>query len=215
MFLSCRKHSDDPEPETPSVSVVPEVDYEAVDLGLSVLWCNKNLGAKNAYSAGDYYAWGEVDTKDLYSPKTYSYCDSDLYSLTKYSEADGFTRLLLFDDAAYVQLGENWRMPTVEECNELINNCLWTWQSAADATTPNGYTITSKTNGNSIFLPIVGRYEESGFYGWQETGSYWTSDLDTEQISMAKYIRFTESKKGKISSFARSSGLPIRPVSDK
>ena len=103
---------------------------EYVDLCLpsGTLWATCNLGANVPEEFGDYYAWGETETKTIFTVGTYKYCNGDFYSLTKYCNDpsygyNGFTDnlavLLTEDDAATVNLGDNWCMPTKEQWQEL------------------------------------------------------------------------------------------------
>ena len=98
--------------------------YEYVDLGLSVKWATCNVGATTPEGYGDYFAWGETKPKDYYAWSTYKYCDSSSLTLTKYcsksyygkdSFSDNKTILDSEDDAATVNWGGAWRMPTKEE----------------------------------------------------------------------------------------------------
>ena len=116
--------------------------YEYVDLGLSVMWATCNIGADSPEDYGNYYAWGETETKDTYTSSnsvTYGVSMSD-FSGSAYS------------DAATANWGSTWRMPTSSEIDELISDCTWTWTTLNDV---NGYEVTG-TNGNSIFLPAAG-----------------------------------------------------------
>lgn len=158
-----------------------------IDLGLSVKWANCNLGAMAPEEYGFYYAWGETETKDEFTWETYKYCQGTKETLTKYcihsqyGIVDNLTTLELSDDAAYVNLGGNWRMPTSAEINELYNNCTHTY------TTYNGiqgHKFTSKKNGNSIFLPLAGNIDRSTLQGAGENSKYWSSSLD---ISDSQY----------------------------
>lgn len=174
-MTACDKNKDKNEPSTPEF-------VEAIDLGLSVKWANVNVGATKPEEYGDYFAWGETSPKSDYSWSTYKYCKGD-DTMTKYCTessygmVDNKTLLELTDDAAHVNWGGNWRMPTYDELNELKTQCTWTW------TTQNGvkgYIVKSKKagNSNSIFLSGVGKY-------------YWSSSLDTYYGSCyAFYLRF-------------------------
>ena len=141
--------------------------YEYVDLGLSVKWASYNIGATKPEEYGDYFAWGEVEPKETYSWATYKWSKGSSSSITKYNANDGKTVLDPEDDAATVILGENYRMPTVEEGNELIEQCTWIWTIYNNVA---GYKITGP-NGNYIFLPAVGYkgstnpYYPAGEYG--------------------------------------------------
>ena len=138
-------------------------DHGYVDLGLpsNTLWATCNVGAASSEEYGDYFAWGETQPKTLYDWNTYQYYDGS--SLTKYNESDGLTTLLPEDDAATANWGDDWRMPTEEEWWELCDNTTITW------TTRNGVggRLFTATNGNSIFLPAGGEYNEV----WGETNS--------------------------------------------
>ena len=148
--------------------------YAYVDLGLSVKWATMNVGATSPEEYGDYFAWGETEPKEEYRWGTYKWCDGDYDYLTKDCSSSDFgivddkIELDLEDDAANVNWGDAWRTPTKAELDELIENCTWSWttQNGID-----GYTVTSNTNGKSIFLPAAGyRYdtfsEEVGAIGY-------------------------------------------------
>ena len=185
---------------------------EAVDLGLSVKWANMNVGAKKASGFGTYFAWGETKSKDYYSWNTYAWSKGDSQFLTKYSNTDRRSQLAPVDDAAHVNLGGGWRMPTVDEFEELINNCTWEWATQDGI---NGYKVTSKKNGNSIFLPITGfrYYADTQFRSIM--GVYWTSSLYTGNPNKAWCLEFNFSDikvhYGNLSS-NRFSGRCIRAV---
>ena len=166
---------------------------ELVDLGLSVKWASCNLGANNPEDFGYYYAWGEVAPKASYGWSNYRWGDGTSSSITKYcldssyGQVDGLSLLESKDDAACINLGEGWRMPTKEEWTELMNNCSWEWTTMNGI---NGYLISGKKSGfteNSIFLPAAGIWEESSFNPnnsspWSVAGSYWSSNLGDSNI---------------------------------
>ena len=124
------------------------IERESVDLGLSVRWATRNVGA---YSSEDYYgghyAWGE--TVGLYEGKTdfnwcnYKWCaNDDKESITRYSySVDGVTILYPEDDAASVNWRGAWRMPTYDEFSDLIYNCYWLWTADYDGTGAMGYIV--------------------------------------------------------------------------
>lgn len=125
-------------PTTASASLIDNNEY--VDLGLSVLWAKTNVGAETPDEYGDYYAWGETDTKDSYSWKTYSLCFGSKASISKYCD-DAIKFLDLSDDAAHVNMGGEWRMPTYDEFRELSKECYWSWTDNYNGTGINGYII--------------------------------------------------------------------------
>jgi len=159
---------------------------EAVDLGLSVKWASFNVGASKPEENGDYFAWGETRAKEEYSWDTYKLSKGTSNSLTKYCNdsqygnngyTDDLSYLLPGDDAATVNLGGNWRMPTDKESGELSNN------TTISLTEINGITVfelKSKINGNVIYFPIAGyRKETPGVYdGGLYRGFYWCSRVD-------------------------------------
>ncbi len=159
----------------------PEKEYKYVDLGLpsGTLWADRNVGADSPEAYGDYFAWGETTTKSIYDWSTYKWFRGDDNTLTKYctnssyGTIDNKTVLDLEDDAAYVNMGKEWRMPTYDEQEELRNNCTWTW------TTQNGtrgYKVTGP-NGNSIFLPAAGYRYDGKLGSAGSCGNYWLSSL--------------------------------------
>jgi len=188
---------------------------EAVDLGLSVKWASFNLGATAPEEYGDYFAWGETAPKEKYDWQTYKWCDGSETTFSKYNNnslygtVDNKTVLDLEDDAAYVNLGGSWRMPTEAEWTELRNQCAWNWTTQNGV---NGYQVVA-SNGNSIFLPAAGnRYSlYSGSEGTK--GDYWSSSLYTDAPSQSCHIEFNS---GNIDMLCiwRYDGLSIRPVTD-
>ena len=187
--------------ETPGM----ENGHELVDLGLSVKWATCNVGANSPEEYGDYFAWGEVEPKEYYDWSTYKYYDAD--SLTKYGYDDDKTILESGDDAATMNWGGAWRMPTTAEQQELINNCTWDW------TTQNGvkgHKVTGP-NGNSIFLPAAGYVNEGALLNAGSYGYYWSSSLITVAPYGACYVYFDSGYVGWGQNF-RASGLSVRSV---
>lgn len=162
---------------------------KAVDLGLpsGTLWASCNVGATKPEEYGDYFAWGETkgykSGKRDFSWSTYKWCKGASDKMTKYCDyADygnkGFTdnkkELDLADDAAYVNWGSSWRMPSLEQIKELIDNCYWEW------TTLNGvygHNVTSLKNKNSIFLPAAGNRGGTSLVSAGSYGGYWSRSL--------------------------------------
>lgn len=173
--------------------------YDFVDLGLSVNWATCNIGATIPEEYGDYYAWGETETKSNYSASTYKFrtsgnSDTNL-KCSKYNvlESGGVidNKVLLEpeDDVAHVIWGGNWRMPTKVEQEELVNNCTSEWITVNGV---KGILFTSKIEGytdKSIFLPAAGYYSSS--IRGHESGKrllYWSSILDTSKNGHCYYI---------------------------
>ena len=157
------------------------------------------MGANSPEDYGDYFAWGETQPKDYYDWSTYKHSNGNLLNsnltITKYcgnssyGKVDNKTTLELTDDAARVNWGGKWRMPTKAEQDELrsSSNCTWTW------TTQNGvkgYKVTSKKNGNSIFLPAAGYRLYDDLNNAGSLGKYWSSSLGTSGSVIAYSVYF-------------------------
>lgn len=189
-----------------------------VDLGLSVKWATCNVGAASPEDYGDYYAWGETETKSTYSwwwsTTTYKWCKGTSDTLTKYCTSsrygtvDNKTVLDPEDDVAHVKWGGSWRMPTSTEIEELIKKCTWTWTAQSGIM---GYKVTSKSNDNYIFLPAAGWYGNSSLGGVGANGNYWPASLDESSPDHAWYVYFNSSGVSR-RSLSRNFGYPVRPV---
>lgn len=196
----------------------PAVDAENghvwIDLGLSVKWATMNVGAATSDGYGNYYAWGETTPKSGYSSSTYKYCKGGAeYTMTKYctdsrdGTVDNKTTLEAEDDAAHVNWGGKWRMPTDAEWIELREQCTWEW------TTQNGtkgYLVTAK-NGKSIFLPASGYRSGTNLYGVGSYGYFWSSSL-YERYSLDAYGVSFRSSSVYRNNYNRSYGRSVRPV---
>ena len=192
----------------------------AVDLGLSVYWASCNVGASKPEEYGDYYAWGETETKSYYTWKTYLLCIPSHYSADKllkyntsysYGDVDNNTVLDPEDDVAHVKLGYNWRMPTDEEWTELMTKCTLTWTDNYNGTGVLGRMATGP-NGKSIFLPAAGLRDDY-YTNFKEEGLYWSSSLYTDDPRDAWYFN-TSSANSNIRSRWRQYGLSVRPVTE-
>jgi hypothetical protein len=214
------------EEETPDYN-----GHEYVDLGLSVKWATCNIGANSPEEAGDYFAWGEVEPKDIYKWSTYKYCFNESednvsaasHKITKYCVdnqygyngfIDGKSKLDLDDDAAYVNWGGTWRIPSHEDFDELINNCTWELLIKNGV---EGYLVTSNLEGytaNSIFLPFVGCINQDGCYAVEVNGFYWSNYIEKgSQSYNASFLSIDLNRVGMTSNGSRCAGLPIRAVS--
>ena len=144
-------------------------DYEIINLGLSVNWASKNIGASNEFDYGKKYAWGETISKSNFSASNSSTYNIDIFKSNNIVDGnigDGLY-LNMQHDAAYKNMGENWRMPTFSEFRELINYCSFKLESH------NGqyYYLVTGPSGNSIVIPF-------DYNGWWTT-RYWTSSSAT------------------------------------
>jgi hypothetical protein len=181
-----------------------------VDLGLSVKWATFNVGASKPEDYGDYFAWGETETKDKYSWATYKWCDGTSTNMTKYNTEDGKTTLEPADDAAQVHWGGKWRMPSKEEVDELTQQCNWIWTTHNNV---NGYKVTGP-NGNSIFLPAAGYKGAGPTYPAGEDGLYWTSTLEKGHYSYLIVLHDDAPPTEASTKGTRCFGFAIRPVYD-
>ena len=196
--------------------------HEYVDLGLpsGLLWATCNVGADTPEGYGDYFAWGETAPKDDYNWSTYQYANGTDWEdpqLTKYCQnsSDGYngftdtlTILLPEDDAATVNWGGNWRMPTKAEWLELYNNTtvIWTQQGGV-----NGRLFTA-SNGNTLFLPAAGYYYSDGYNDGGGFGHYWSSSLNSGRPTDAWHFFFSSGYNGMNDYFFRFDGMPVRSV---
>ncbi len=199
-------------------------NFEYVDLGLTsgTLWATFNVGAYSPEGYGDYFAWGETEPKTEYSWDTYAFGNGEEGELTKYcSNADyghnGYTdtlsSLTSADDAATVNWGSNWRMPTISECEELLVECNWQWTDDYNGSGVAGYIVSSteEGNNNSIFLPATGYCEKTGPQGIGSYAFYWTSSLDLISPSNAYYWEFNPGNYLSLS-YYRYYGQSVRAV---
>ena len=197
--------------DTPEVSGM-------VDMGLSVKWATCNLGAASPEEYGNYYSWAETRPKENFSPLTYSwFMSGGLSMITKYcfnpsTGYQGFSDHLVYlqpeDDAAHVELGGKWRVPTKTEIEELLQN------STITKTTLNGvdvFELVSKINGNHIFVPAVGYKLGTNCYDLGDQGLYWSADLGPEQSYYAPVVIFIDGW-SQMSYNLRYCGSTIRPV---
>ena len=206
------------------------LEREYVDLGLpsGTLWATMNVGAENPEESGDYFAWGETETKASFWWDTYTWMTAgqeDWKYINKYTFADnqkdgcwysngefvgdGKKNLSGADDAAAKNWGSQWQMPTQAQFEELIN----TAYTASEFTTQNGVNglkVTGK-NGNSIFLPAVGFRLATDSYVAGSAGYYWSRSVGPNSSDYASFLIFNLS--GMVmDSNSRIMGLCIRPV---
>ena len=203
-------------------SYVMAENLEYVDLGLSVKWANMNVGASKITDFGNYYAWAETSTKEQYDWTTYKYTEKGATRMTKYNSTsmgavlDFLTELEPIDDAATINWGNDWRMPSLSEMNELIQNCTWTWYENYNGSGNSGFVITSKIVGytnNSIFLPAAGHYGGKNTYDLNQMGMYWTSTLDKNSYANIKACQlYFGDGSLQTMSYDREIGMTIRPV---
>lgn len=187
--------------------------HRYVDLGLpsGTKWATCNVGSNLPEEYGDYFAWGETMTKETYNLDTYNLCDGSFNSQTKYCKLDNKIVLELIDDAANVNWGGNWRIPTKEELDELHTQCIWKWECINGI---NGYTITGP-NDNSIFMPAAGFCIGSDSLAIGTDGGYWSSSLESNEYDNAHSLYFNLKDVYSNYTGLRFFGQSIRPVLSK
>ena len=206
---------------------------QAIDMGLSVKWAPWNVGASKAEENGAYFAWGEINTKETYDWGTYYWMaegKSNWMNINKYQIKDGQTEGYWYDnvgefigdgkstleredDAATANWGSGWRMPTMAELEELMNedNCTWTWVENYNDSDLNGYEVKSKTTSGLLFLPAAGGrwgsyLDGAGYYGY-----YWSSELRSGAADYARYLGFYSSRRYSDYDY-RYGGFSVRAV---
>ncbi len=218
-----------------------------VDLGLErgTLWATCNVGAANPWDYGNYYAWGETETKDDYSWETYKYCKGTEKTLTKYCYdaeygSGGFTDALktleLADDVATAVIGSDYSMPTKADWEELGNQCYWVWTSDYNGQGVSGCIVyKAKSAGDKgtkvyggdtpsasyslkdahIFLPVAGFRINKNINSDGSIGRYWSASLSEGKPSDTRYCSFYGRKVYPTSDYNRYCGLSVRPVRRK
>jgi formylglycine-generating enzyme required for sulfatase activity len=200
----------------PDVEV--EDGHEFVDLGLpsGTLWATCNIGASGPEDYGDYFAWGETVPKEEYNWNTNKwgyYDENSKLHITKYNTnsdygpVDNKMELDPEDDAACVNWGPSWRMPTKEQMNELIKKCSWQY------TTMNGIAgqLVTGPNGNTLFLPHTGYYYNNTLYYSYFEGYYWSCILFDYYSDTAYRLRIGEGIHTCVS-YNRYFGYTVRAV---
>ncbi len=137
-----------------------------VDLGLSVKWADRNVGAYAPSNPGSYFAWGETSSKKSFTDDNYNGA-----ALTD-KQISGTSK-----DVATAKWGSDWRMPTCEEINELYEECEWKWSTVNGI---QGYQITGPSD-SSIFLPAGGVKIKSELQDLGKMGYYWTSERASDE----------------------------------
>ena len=227
MFVACEKEEDVPD--------------NVVDLGLPSgnLWATCNVGAINPWNYGDYYAWGETQTKDNYNWETYIYCEYGNYlKLTKYNDnarygtVDSKTTLESADDVATAAFGAEYSMPTLADWEELAEKCCWVWTSDYNNHGVGGYMVFRTKNDTDkgakfyegdtpsayslsdahIFLPAAGHRKDASLINDGSFGYYWSASLGASYPELARKLIFTMSFVGPDGDDGRECGFSVRPV---
>lgn len=200
---------------------------QCVDLGLSVLWADHNIGASNPSEIGGFYAWAETSEKNEdYSWENYKYAYGDIIDSSRpgggyrllskycddggYGNVDNILSLEPNDDVATDKWGDGWSTPTYLQWRELIENCSY------EVISSNGrkiYKITSRLNGNSIILPGGGILFNND-YSYIEEGFYWSSDM-RKYYTLSSHITCIGQSGFDQGGLDRCNGAQVRPVHSK
>ena len=176
--------------------------YEYVDLGLpsGLKWAKCNVGAENETDYGDYFMWGSTtpNTADECNWVSYKYRNGSYNTLTKYNTStlygvntDNITTLESVDDAATQIMGDDWKMPTMNDFIELLNGTNNEWITNFNGTGVNGMKFTSKTDTSKyIFIPAAGYCHNGSVYSVGGNSYVWSSSLGTSNPSEAWYLGF-------------------------
>lgn len=216
--MSCDK---DESNDSASSNSNNETAGDWVDLGLpsGLLWASRNIGASQPTADGQHFAWGETQSKTVYSWETYAYgysyseltkyCNNEYFGYNGYT--DGLTTLQPSDDAATANWGNGARTPTMEEIKELCDNCTSEWVTLNGA---KGRKFTG-TNGNSIFIPAAGYLEGDGSNNAGSMGFYWSATLRTDGYPNTAWqleINQGTARATNSTGYHRYYGLPVRAV---
>ena len=215
-------------------------DFVDLGLPSGLKWAAWNVGATQPEESGLYFAWGEdkgyvvtrggeIDaingqynaiiknadgsgtTKTFASGYTdYKHYDVSTSAFTKYNATDNLTKLANEDDGCYLA-EKSMRMPTQAECQELIAKTTQEFIEDYNGSGVKGMTFTSKTNGNSIFVPAVGAVFIGVLNFFGLLGLFWSSSLSSSSVEKAFFLRFL-SVGLDVGSDSRFFGIPLRAV---
>ena len=199
----------------------PYNGHAYVDLGLpsGTLWAKMNVGANSETDYGLYFAWGETQGYANASTKAFSWSDykfnpsGDSSTFTKYNSTDGKTVLDAEDDAAVVNMGGEWHMPTKEQYEELLNTTYVTnaWVTNYQNSGVNGYLFTSVKNSNTLFIPAANMVIDGNVGNVGISGYVYSGSLDSYNVDCGSFLYF-DSGGVLVSNESRCSGQSVRGV---
>lgn len=203
MMLSCNPDDDDKKHVEDKINFDPDGEingYAYVDLGLpsGLKWATCNVGAGSIEEYGDYYAWGEVETKTEYTESN---------SVTWGAHIGSISGNVKYD-VARKKWGDTWRIPTKTELEELETECTWSLMTHNNV---KGYKVTG-TNGNSIFIPLAGCRYKTDLYNDGEYGYLWSSTPYEENNDYAYSVELSGNGR-KVLWGNRHDGQSVRAVS--
>ena len=187
-----------------------EVNYKSVDLGLpsGTLWATCNVGATSPEQAGPYFAFGE--TKGFTAEQVEN--GERAFDMASYKASSISADLTLEQDAAHVHMGGDWRMPTDDEFQELIDNCSVVWTDDYNGTGAKGRIFTSRVNGNSVFFPAAGDCYRSSVYCLASDGYYRSASWDSSSYALC--LNFDSGSQYMVNNL-RCCGCSVRGVCKK
>lgn len=190
-----------------------ENGHECVDLGLpsGTLWATCNMGAESPEEYGDYYAWGELETKSSYDWDSYKWADGSEYSINKYNKKDGNFRLDMEDDVANQEWGDGWQIPTYDMWEELMENCEFEGKRVNGIP---GFKVTGP-NEEYIFLPAAGYMDGDEYENVEDDGYFWSTAAYPSSSDFARDFHiyyYSGLICNDLSALSRRYGLSIRPV---
>ena len=210
--------------------VKKEEDFVDLELPSKTLWCKYNVGATCRSDAkswyGDYFMWGDNDSKNnkTCNWENYKWCNCDYDKLIKYCPADKTNywggngkpdnKLVLDeeDDMVNTNMNGDWKMPTKEQCKELLDNTTNKWvEDYNDIQGLNGRLLTSKTNDNTLFIPAAGYQSSNSVFRIGIVIGIWSSTLSIINPYAAYYL-LSDNEYISIGSSYRNRGIPVRGV---
>lgn len=183
----------------------------AVNMGTSVKWAAYNVGATKPDEIGDYFAWGETEPKENYTWRTYKFNlgtnqngpFSKYVTSSAFGNVDNKTVLDPENDAAHVNWGGSWRMPTEMEGSELKQTCFWELTSYGGI---NGFLVYGiGGDGHIIFFPRVNRT-------YVDDGHYWLSSLYSSGAEARSLDLYSSNNSFGVGHYVRYLGFSVRPV---
>lgn len=166
----------------------------AVDLGLSVLWSDHNVGATGPTDQGRIFGYGDI------TGSVTSFVYADYVS----QDVSGTDR-----DLAYVFWGSGWRMPTASEIKELVDRCEWRWVVRNGVP---GFIV--KGRNGAIFLPVTGQRSGEELAFQQTRGYYWSGEISEVDHDYASALFFHKGGK-MLKEYRKFYGFAIRPVREE
>ncbi len=205
--------------------------YEYVDMGISSAryWATCNVGAVASTQKGDFFAWGEIFPKTTYEWENYRWhkdttialmLDTVVVHSGKYSDwyssalgFDGVGWLDEEDDAASMNWGQSWYMPTADQISYLVEACAWSYETNYKGSGVSGCLGVSKHNGRTIFFPCaLPPNEINEIYEPYEYGVYWSKEIPRDYIDMASHVTFIDEYRPRMDKALRYKGMFVRPV---